>query len=131
MDLETCSCVLLNYNDADTTIALVEEIHSFDLLKNVVVVDNCSTDDSWEKLRLLCRLDKVITLKTDRNGGYGYGNQYGVRYAHDVLGEKLVLIINPDVSFTEEELNFYRDVSINPGSRFKCCNGFCFVHERD
>lgn len=36
-----------------------------------------------------------------------------------------------DVSFTEEELNFYRDVSINPGSRFKCCNGFCFVHERD
>lgn len=102
MDFETCSCVLLNYNDADTTIALVEEIRSFNLLKHVIVVDNCSTDDSWEKLQLLCRLDKVITLKTDHNGGYGWGNQYGVQYAHDVLGEKLVLIINPDVSFTEE-----------------------------
>ena len=102
MECEKCSCVILNYNDADTTIDLVERIRGYDLLRHIIIVDNCSTDDSWEKLQPVCRFDKVILLSTAFNGGYGYGNQYGVSYAYDTLGVKFVLIINPDVSFTEE-----------------------------
>ena len=47
MECEKCSCVILNYNDADTTIDLVERIEGYDLLWQIIIVDNCSTDDSW------------------------------------------------------------------------------------
>lgn len=102
MDHGKCSCVILNYNDAETTVQLVKRICSYNCLRNILVVDNCSTDNSWEKLDGVRHLEKVITLRTERNGGYGYGNQYGIRYAYEVLGETAVLIANPDVTFSEE-----------------------------
>lgn len=105
MDIGQCSCVILNYNDAETTIALVRRIHGYGCLKHILVVDNCSTDDSWDKLNTLAYLNKVICLRTDRNGGYGYGNNYGVRYAGEVLQEAAVLIVNPDVEFSEDCLS--------------------------
>lgn len=119
MDAGQCSCVILNYNDADTTAALIRCIHDYSILRYILVVDNCSTDDSWEKLAALQAMNKVICLRTDYNGGYGYGNNFGVRYAHDVLGEKAVLIVNPDVEFTEDclrtclkELQSREDVAV-------------------
>ena len=97
-----CSCVILNYNDAETTIKLVNKIHTFACLRWIVVVDNCSCDDSWRTLDAIRGIDKVITLKTEKNGGYGYGNNFGVRYAYDILRETTILIVNPDVEFSEE-----------------------------
>ena len=102
MECRKCVCVILNYNDAETTVSLVEQIRGYDCLSHILVVDNCSTDDSWEKLKAISYTDKVIALRTDHNGGYGYGNNFGVRYAHDVLGARQVLIVNPDVIFSEE-----------------------------
>lgn len=40
------SCVVLNYNDAAATERLVRQIFRYPALDAVVVVDNCSTDDS-------------------------------------------------------------------------------------
>ena len=44
------TCVILNYNDAPTTINLVQSIKNYSLLNFIVVVDNCSTDDSIESI---------------------------------------------------------------------------------
>ena len=44
------SCVILNYNDAETTGKLVRQITDYDVLYQVIVVDNVSTDDSLEWL---------------------------------------------------------------------------------
>lgn len=96
-----CSCVILNYNDAETTINLVNKISAYTCLRNIIVVDNCSSDNSWDALDAVRGKDKVVTIKTEKNGGYGYGNNCGVRYAYDTLKEAYVLIINPDVEFTE------------------------------
>ena len=69
MSRKIVSCIILNYNDAPTTINLVERISFFSLLDFVVVVDNCSTDDSWTLLQS-CASDKVRVVKSPRNGGY-------------------------------------------------------------
>ena len=47
---------------------------------------------------------RYMLVLSDRNGGYGYGNNIGVRYAYEVLGEGLCLIANPDSIFDDELL---------------------------
>lgn len=98
------ACVILNYNDAPTTIKLLEHIKNFAILKNIVVVDNCSTDDSWKKL-IHYQNDKIHVIKSEKNGGYGTGNNIGIRYAKENLNADYVLIANPDVIFEEDCIN--------------------------
>ncbi|MGN0261656.1 MAG: glycosyltransferase, partial [Eggerthellaceae bacterium] len=70
----------------------------------VVVVDNCSPDDSWERLQRIAGLPKVVLLQSGRNGGYGAGNNVGLRYCLDnPLDEprQLVMVANPDTMISE------------------------------
>ena len=95
------SCVILNYNDWNTTAGLVNHIKDFGNLDYVIVVDNASTDNSAEKLKDLSG-GKVIFLQNSENKGYGAGNNLGLHYSKDVLGCKYALIANPDVEFDNE-----------------------------
>ena len=97
--MDKICCIVLNYNDAPTTLSLTEELMASRLLTDLVVVDNCSTDDSWERLAVLKRRSAnersseggeggkracgpaVHLLRTEKNGGYGAGNQAGIDYA--------------------------------------------------
>lgn len=100
MDMDKVCCIILNYNDAPTAMGLVEEIRGYECLDSIVVVDNCSTDDSWKELGGLGGADKVHVLRTEENGGYGSGNQAGIDYAADQLEAGYVIIANPDVHVT-------------------------------
>lgn len=92
------SCVILNYNDAETTEKLVKQLADYDVLHQIIVVDNASTDDSLERLRKLesdanaSQSGKVRVISADHNGGYGSGNNLGVRYAAEQGGATHVLI---------------------------------------
>ena len=97
------SCVILNYNDAETTEKLVRQIADYEVLHQIIVVDNASTDDSLEQLGKLKEIKKIRVIAADRNGGYGSGNNLGVRYDAD-QGATHVLIANPDVVFSEQSL---------------------------
>ena len=110
------SCVILNYNDAPTTINLLECIKDYSILDFIVVVDNCSTDDSWEKL-LEYKSEKIHVIKTEKNGGYGAGNNVGLRYSSKLLNVDYSIIANPDVLFSEDcickfLLSFQEDSSV-------------------
>ena len=104
------SCVILNYNDAETTEKLVKQLADYDVLHQIIVVDNASTDDSLGRLRKLesdanaSQSGKVRVISADHNGGYGSGNNLGVRYAAEQGGATHVLIANPDVVFSEQSL---------------------------
>jgi len=102
------SCIILNYNDPETTISLVHSILNYKTLDSIVIVDNCSTDDSALRLQALAG-GKVHVISTERNGGYGYGNNQGIRYAHGTLHASHVLIANPDVKVTEECIQAMKD----------------------
>ena len=96
------SCVILNYNSYDLVKKLVNKIKNYAIFDYILVVDNVSTDNSYAELRKTYKSDKkVIVKQTQRNGGYGYGNNFGIKYAYNKLGSEFVLICNPDVYFEE------------------------------
>lgn len=96
------ACVILNYNDWTTVLNLVKKIKNYSTIKKIIIVDNKSTDDSFFQLKKI-ETDKIIVIQSSRNGGYGFGNNVGIRYAQD-LGSDYVLVSNPDVLFTEESI---------------------------
>ncbi|MCI9185206.1 MAG: glycosyltransferase family 2 protein [Lachnospiraceae bacterium] len=95
------NCVIVNYNDAETVEGLVGRIQNFSCLDRIIIVDNASTDDSWPRLRRLCG-GKVEAVQAGKNGGYGAGNNLGIRHAVESNGATHILVANPDVSFTED-----------------------------
>lgn len=101
--LSKIDCVILNYNDYITTLELVEKIKEYSIFNKIIIVDNNSSDCSYTQLKQI-ENDKIVVVKTEFNGGYGYGNNYGVRLSMDNWNTKNVLIINPDVYFTENLL---------------------------
>lgn len=94
------SVVILNYNDARTTEILVNNIKDFDIIDQIVVVDNLSTDNSFSVLKRQ-QNDKVKVIQTDKNGGYSYGNNYGIRYSIKNKNSDILFVANPDVIFDE------------------------------
>lgn len=101
--MDRISTIVLNYNDASTACGLAEELLGITCLDSVVLVDNCSTDDSWETLTAFADgRERVSLLRSDRNGGYGSGNQLGIDWAVDRLGADYVIIANPDIHVTRD-----------------------------
>jgi GT2 family glycosyltransferase len=94
------NCVILNYNDAGTVENLVRRIKDYRCLDRIVVVDNASTDDSWQRLKSL-KGGKIDLIRAERNQGYGAGNNLGVGFAVEKNKATHVVIANPDVFFTE------------------------------
>lgn len=99
-NMDKISCIILNYNDAATTLSLVEEIREYEILDSIVVVDNHSTDNSWELLKVLKGVPGVWLLRTQANGGYGTGNQEGINFVCENLEADYIIIANPDIHVT-------------------------------
>lgn len=95
------ACVIVNYNDAETTIRLLNKINNYRAIDYIIVVDNCSTDGSYSALEKY-RTDRIIVLCDTGNKGYGAGNNLGIKYAKERLQCDVAIIANPDVIFTEE-----------------------------
>lgn len=107
-NMNNVTCVVLNYNDAITTISLVNKIKKYNNIAHIVIVDNCSTDDSMYSLKKIID-DKVSVIESPTNGGYGMGNNIGVQYAKEHYSAKYVLIANPDVEFDSSLIDILRE----------------------
>ena len=92
--------VVLNYNDYAITSDYIKRINHYSVINHIVIVDNFSTDGSFEKLQPLVS-DKVDVIKTFANEGYARGNNYGIRYAIDKYNPDIIAISNPDIEITE------------------------------
>lgn len=97
------ACVIVNYNDYETTSGLVNSIKDYSRINYIIVVDNKSPDNSLERLKTL-ETDRIIVISSGKNGGYGYGNNCGIKYAIDVLDCDYCIVANPDVIFSEDIL---------------------------
>lgn len=115
--MDKICCIILNYNDAHTTLALAGELSGSRCLSDILVVDNHSSDDSWEQLAVL-EADRtsrekqqdgkpeekgpaVHLIRTGHNGGYGAGNQAGIDYAVEHLSPDYIIIANPDIHVSD------------------------------
>lgn len=99
MKKKSIACVILNYNDAEETGKYTAWAQKLGLYDALIVVDNRSPDGSYEKLKKLEK-DNIYVFQTEKNGGYGYGNNYGIRIAKEQFHCDIAFISNPDVSYT-------------------------------
>lgn len=99
------SVIILNFNNGPDTVALLETLRPH-LEANgrlsAVVVDNASTDDSGSELRDWCegavrqaRL-AVTYAASERNEGYGPGNNLGIAVAKRIFKPDWYWILNND-----------------------------------
>lgn len=104
--IETVCFIILNYNGFGETKQLVDSIRVWnrELLDfHVIVVDNCSPDGSYEKLRTeFAHSDVVDVICSEKNGGYSYGNNFGARYAMEKYNPQYIAISNPDVEIGQD-----------------------------
>ena len=101
IDLEI---IVLNYNNANDTINLVNQILCQELISfHITVIDNCSTDNTFNRLLDLSSSHFVDVIRTDFNGGYAYGNNFGLKAAKK-NGAKYAAILNNDISIENTKL---------------------------
>lgn len=104
--------VVLNYNDFKVTREYVLSIKKYRLLNEIVIVDNGSTDSSYENLKHMEK-GNITVLQSDKNKGYSYGNNIGIKYLSDKVD--YIIISNPDVSLTEAVIRkLKKDLDENP-----------------
>ena len=92
--------VVLNYNDAESTVTFLNHIKAYKRIDKIVVVDNCSPDDSFSELKKMEKTN-IDVIRTDENRGYAAGNNFGVRYLSEKYSPEYIIISNPDVLFDE------------------------------
>ena len=92
----------MNYNDSKTTIELLERIKKYEVLNRIVIVDNNSTDNSYELLKKY-ENEKIKIIKTLENKGYGFGNNIGAKKLADEDVD-YIIISNPDIIFKEKDI---------------------------
>ena len=95
--------VILNYNDYKTTLDYLEMIKKYKSLDLIIIVDNNSTDNSYDELKKI-NDDKIIVLKSNKNGGYGYGNNIGIKFAIKKYKKCNIIISNPDIEVTDDTI---------------------------
>lgn len=91
--------IILNYNDYQTTIKCVDNLKEIKVQADLIVVDNNSENESFTILRKqFMEYENVSVIKSEKNGGYSYGNNYGIKYAiMKNSSVKYIAIMNPDV----------------------------------
>lgn len=87
------SIIILNFNSFEDTSECLYSLKNINY-KNyeIVLVDNCSTDGSFEKLSSEFKEYKI--LKSNENLGYANGNNLGIKYAFNQKAEYICLLNN-------------------------------------
>ena len=112
--------VIVNYNDYETTKRLLDNVKDYKVLKEIVVVDNKSTDDSLKKLKKL-ESKKITIIDSGNNKGYSYALNVGCEYLIDKYKVLNIVISNSDIIIDSEndikDLNSYisdKNVIVGP-----------------
>ena len=106
MNDQIIGIVILNYCTWKKTILCVESIFkTYSGAKKIVIVDNFSPNDSFSQLKSIYTSDKfndVTVVRTEKNGGFSYGNNYGFDYIVKHFNSiTKVVFTNNDIIFTE------------------------------
>lgn len=93
--------IIINYNDFENTYKLIKNIEDYKTIDEIIVVDNCSNDESYIKLKKVF-LKKLKILKTKENKGYGGAINYAAKYCENEYKECNIIISNSDIEIEKE-----------------------------
>ena len=102
--MKKTAVVILNYNAWRESIQEAEQIHKVcDVAwEDMIMIDNASTDDSWERLSESQHQGYQL-LRSEKNGGYASGNNIALKYAA-VHGYDYAWILNNDILVEDKEI---------------------------
>jgi len=101
--MKKIAVITVNYKGSKDTVDFVASVIGqkhlgIDFAVNIVIVDNCSPDDSFSNLSEHFKNSCVVkVISNDTNGGYAYGVNCGMKYALASYEPDYILIINNDV----------------------------------
>lgn len=111
------SIIIVNYKTPQLVIDCVNSIekNSSGVDFEIIVVDNHSEDDSVERLS---KDNRIILIESLRNGGFGYGNNLGMRVAHG----KYFFLLNSDTLLVNNAIKEFYDYaeSHEPKTLYGC-----------
>ncbi len=87
--------VILNYNGKDYLEKFLPNVEQFSVGHQIIVADNCSTDDSIQLLE--DKFPKVTLIKFDSNAGYSGG----YKLALEQIAAEYYVLLNSDIEVTE------------------------------
>jgi len=95
------SIIIINHNRFALTCDCIRSVrqHTHDVLYEIILVDNASTECDPEKFKQ--EFPEIILIKSEKNGGFAYGNNLGIEKAE---GE-FILLLNNDTIFQEDTIN--------------------------
>lgn len=136
--VKSIAIVILNWNQPDLTIETISSILKIKasiFSYHIYLVDNASSDNSYQKIQTLYKNNSQITLlKTKSNLGYSGGNNYGIKKA---LLKKYdyILVANNDITVSVDFLEKLLIVSQkNPDSilfpKIYFAPGYEYHHDR-
>ncbi len=120
--------ILINYNSSEFTIPCLEKVYektSQSLSFQVIVVDNCSADEDYQKVEDYCKSSNFPNLscyQTHINCGFGRGNNFGFLKANAHYVAFLnndTLILNDCFSLLIAYLKQHEDVGMVGAQAFK------------
>lgn len=94
--------VIVNYNDSSNTINLINNVSKYKVINKIVVVDNKSTDDSYNILKAF-ESDKVHIVLSENNYGYSSGINIGTNYLINLYRDCYIIVSNTDIVINNEK----------------------------
>lgn len=104
--LDRLAIIILNYNSGELAVNAAKKLLKLDTGAEVVIVDNCSKDNSKHVLKKeLSGLSKVHLVYSVSNNGYAAGNNVGIHVVEKTLpAVDSILIMNPDIDVPDKEI---------------------------
>lgn len=106
--------IILNYNTYEETVCCVSSIRKYTGPDyKIYIVDNCSVDGSFDRLKNEYRKDgDIFLIQAEKNNGYSAGNNIGIKIAEQE-GCNIIYIINSDVELLNDALGQMTDTLLS------------------
>ena len=116
--------IVINYNNWQDTVECIQSLNDVGVnSSNILLIENCSTNNSFQMLKINLPEIKIIT--TDKNLGFTGGNNLGIKYAIENNFEYAILLNNDTIvkdsnSITQliKNMNENQDISLGTGRIF-------------
>ena len=95
------SIIIINYNTFQLTSECIRSVIAYtkEISYEIILVDNASTECDADIFRE--KFPEIILVKSQKNGGFAYGNNLGIEKAS---GE-FILLLNSDTILTEDSIS--------------------------
>lgn len=97
--------VVLNWNGwLETQLCITSLLPILNENVQLIICDNCSSDDSWEHLQTFKNYPCITLIQTGANKGFAGGMNIGIKHALEHLKPDFIWLLNNDVQIYPDAL---------------------------